>query len=234
VHRAARRRIRRRRGDDRGRGGGVPRSADRVVRRNAGRPRHRAHDDLRRRGGRSRPRSACGRSSGRRLVHGGDGRAAPERPVAPRGDRGGRRANRRYGCVLHGQLRAPLALRERPRARLGVGTANPRASRERLAAEPRRARRGRGARSRRPGRARRRLPRAAREAAAAAPARRLLRHRPPPRRCVELGVYRGCGGVGLKSDTWWRGCLDSARHLSPPLRFPPWRSATPSRPTTGA
>ena len=63
-----------------------------------------------------------------------------------------------------------------------VDRPDPRAPRERVAAQPRRARRGGGARRGRPRGARVRLRRAPRAAAGAPRARRLLRHRPPPRR----------------------------------------------------
>ena len=116
LRRPTRRRVRRRRGDDRRGGRGVPRRADRHLRRHCGRPRHGDHDDLRRRGGRHRPRGTRGRDPRRHLVHRRDGRAAPERPAAPRGDRGGRRAHGRRRRVLHGQLRASVALRRRARA----------------------------------------------------------------------------------------------------------------------
>ena len=47
------------------------------------------------------------------LLHGRDRRPAPERPAARRGDRPGRRRDRRGTRLLHDQLRPPDALRGR-------------------------------------------------------------------------------------------------------------------------
>src|SRR5215207_7948297 len=60
-------------------------------------------------------RGRRGSDARRDLVHGRDRRAAAERPGARRRDRASGRRDRRVGRVLHGQLRAPVALR--PRAR---------------------------------------------------------------------------------------------------------------------
>ena len=69
--------------------------------------------------------------------------------------------------LLHDQLRSPDALRGRARGRSGVGAADPRAARQRVDEEPRRAGRGRGARRGRSGRPGRAVRRAEGEAARA-------------------------------------------------------------------
>ena len=137
------------------------------------------------------------RPAGRHLLHAGDRRAAPERPDAGRGDRAVRLGDRRRARLLHDQLRPPDPLRGRA-GRRAVARAHPRPARERLHPLARRARRGDRARRGRPDRPRRPLRRPHRRAAAAERARRLLRHRPSPRRgdrrsaCVRDQEIRFC------------------------------------------
>ena len=94
LHRAARRRLPAG-GDAVGRGGaGVPRDADRDVRRHRGGHGHRDHDDLRRGGDRHRPRRARGRHPGRRS-------RSRSRPT------GGCRAARRWATRSNRSTRRP-------------------------------------------------------------------------------------------------------------------------------
>ena len=89
-------------------------------------------------------RRAARRHAGGDLVHGRDRRAPAERPAARRGDRAGRRRDRRRTRLLHGQLRAPDALRGRARGGERRGASGIRGLRANASTqEPRRARRGR-------------------------------------------------------------------------------------------
>ena len=76
------------------------------------------------------------------LLHARDRRAPARRPVAARRHRARRRRDRRVGRLLHDQLRAPVALRRRARARRRLARADRRPARQRVGQEPRRARRG--------------------------------------------------------------------------------------------
>ena len=140
VRRPARRRLCARRADDRRGGRGLPRLAGRHPFRHERRAGERADDELRRRGARDRAGGRHGRHSVRHLVHGRDGREAPERAAAARSRRAGRRGVGRRPRLLHDQLRPPDALRGRPRGGRGVEGADPRPPCQRVEDEPRRAR----------------------------------------------------------------------------------------------
>ncbi len=140
LHRTSRRRLPARRDPQPGRGGGLPLDPDRELRRHLRRHGHRDHDDLRGRGGRPDPCRPGGGDAGRHLLHGRDRRPPAERPGPGRGDRAGRRGDGGRPRLLHDQLRSPDPLRGRARRRV-VERADPRAARERLADEPRGARR---------------------------------------------------------------------------------------------
>ena len=111
-------------------------------------------------------------------------------------DRPSRRRHRRGARLLHGQLRPPRALRRATHhgcrlARTGQGD-----PRQRLALQPRRARRGDRARPWRRGRPRRLVPATERDPARPAGGRRLLWHRP-----------RACGGDRRLAG---RGCAEDS------------------------
>ena len=110
--------------------------------------------------------------------------------------------DRQRAGLLHDQLRAPDAFRGCARCGRSLGEANTRPARQCLAAQSRRARSGQGSRYRRSGRARPSAWRAARAHAASHRARRLLRHRSPPRRgnppLLRRGQVSGIAG-GRKS-----------------------------------
>jgi homocysteine S-methyltransferase len=93
--------------------------------------------------------------------------------------------------LLHGQLRAPHTLPRCACVGRALGEAHRRPARERLAAQPCRARSGDGARCRRSRRVRPPIRRAAAPAAAGHRARRLLRHRPPACRADRVCLPRG-------------------------------------------
>ena len=151
----------------RGRGRGLPRRADRDLRAAPRRHGDRDHDDLRRRGDRDRPRRArppgCrSRSPSRSRPTAGCRAAQPLR----RGDRAGRRRDRRRPPTTWSTARTRRTSRACWTAT--VGRAHPRPARQRVAQEPRGARRGRPTLDvGDPGRARRAIRRAARAAAAA-------------------------------------------------------------------
>ncbi len=183
VHRTAPRRLRRGRADGGARGRALPRRADPDVRRHPGRPRLGAHHQLRRRGGGHHPR---------RCPRGGlpvvisftvetDGRL-PSGTTHRGRDPPGRRRHRPRARLLHDQLRAPHPLQRRPARGPALAVAPARHPRQRVAAQPRRARRRHHARRRRSRGARRRVPAAGHGAAPAHHPRRLLRDRSPPRR----------------------------------------------------
>ena len=156
--RPARRRLRGRRADVGRRGAGVPRGAGALVRR--GRRRHglRDHDDLRRGGDRHRPRRRGGGDPGGDLVHGRDRRAGC-RAARRSATRSRRSTSRPAASVAYYMVNCAHPTHFEHVLEEGGAWLGPdrRAARERLDAEPRRARRGRGARRGRSRRARRRL-----------------------------------------------------------------------------
>ena len=118
--------------------------------------------------------------------------APAERPDAARRDRAGRRRDGRGAAPLHDQLRAPDPLRRRARRRRAVERADPGPARERLDAQPCRARRRRGTRRRRS-----RRPRCAARRAARA-------------RCPNLTILGGCCGTDIRHVTPSRRLAASA------------------------
>ena len=125
------------------------------------------------------------------LVHRRDRRGAAVGRTARGRDRPRRRRHRRGARLLHGQLRPPRALRRATHhgcrlARTGQGD-----PRQRLALQPRRARRSDRARPWRRGRSRRLVRATERDPARSAGGWRLLRHR--PRAC---GRHRRVAGGG--------------------------------------
>ena len=156
--------------------------ADRDVRGDGGRPRHRDHDDLRRRGG----RRSCGppATAGLPVVISftveTDGRLPSGQPL--------REAIEEVDARTDGAAAYFMVNCAHPSHFYDVlepGSAGPTGSAgsgRTPRAEPCRARRGGGARRGRSRGARERVRRAPRAAAAADRARRLLRHRPPPHR----------------------------------------------------
>ena len=111
LRRPARRWLRSGHRDERGRGAGLSRRADRRVRQDRRRHGDGHHHDQRQRG--DRPH-ACGpgrRHAGRHLLHARDRRAAADGAGPEASDRGGGRSNRQRPGLLHDQLRPPHALR---------------------------------------------------------------------------------------------------------------------------
>ena len=153
-----------------------------VVRRYGRRRRQRADADVRGRGGRDR----AGRAQG-----GPPGRRSPSRSrptdgcpaVRPSARRSSTSTPRLTALLPTSWSIAPTRRTSPPRSsRRTVDRPAARHPRERIQQEPCRAGRGGDARRGRPGRARRGLSRAERATAGAERLRRLLRHRPPPRR----------------------------------------------------
>ena len=181
-----------------------------VFARHASRHRQRLHHQLCRGGDRRRARLPGRQHAVRDLVHGRDRRRLPSGQLLRDAIEQTDRATNNGPAYYMLNCAHPTHFVGRADARRELDRAHPRASRQCVDAQPRRARCRARPRHRRSGRSRPPLPRAAPRVSALHRAGRLLRHRPPPRRADlprlrrdgESGVTKrkGAGAVSSRSE----------------------------------